>query len=87
MLASLPDLYSMLVTALKANSEVPKMRLLHEERKQEKESLVSTSSKALSVSRSKKVVPKCFHCGKPEHLKKQCRLLPTNRETAKRSKA
>ena len=91
LLASPPDSYSMLVTALKANSEVPKMevvteRLLHEERKQEKESLVSSSSKALSVSRSKKVVPKCFHCRKPGHLKKQCRLLPTNRETAKRSK-
>ena len=92
LLASLPDSYSMLVTALEANSVVPKMevvtkRLLHEERKQkEKDSLVSSSSKAFPVSRSKKVVPKCFHCGKPGHLKKQCRLLPTNRETAKRSK-
>ena len=53
LLASLPDSYSMLVTALEANSEVPKMevvteRLLHEERKQkDKESLVSSSSKAL----------------------------------------
>ena len=38
LLASLPESYSMLVTALEANAEVPKMelvteRLLHEERK------------------------------------------------------
>ena len=38
LLASLPDSYEMLVTALKANTEVPNMetvieRLLHEERK------------------------------------------------------
>ena len=75
LLASLPESYNVLVTALEANSEVPKMevvteRLLHEERKQkEKEGCTSSSSKALSVSRSKKV-PKCFHCGKPGHIKK-----------------
>ena len=39
LLASLPDSYNMLVTALEANAEVPQMevvteRLLHEERKQ-----------------------------------------------------
>ena len=38
LLASLPDTYKVLVTALESNSEVPKMelvieRLLHEERK------------------------------------------------------
>lgn len=43
LLASLPDLFSMLVTALEANAEVPKLevvteRLLHEERKQKNRS-------------------------------------------------
>ena len=40
LLASLPDSYNMLVTALEANTDVPEMevateRLLHEERKQD----------------------------------------------------
>ena len=89
LLASLPDSYSVLVTALEANSEVPKMevvteRLLHEERKlKEKDSHGSSSSKALSVSRSKKTIPKCFHCGKPGHLKKHCRFLATDHDSGK----
>ena len=75
LLASLPESYGMLVTALEANSEVPKMevvteRILHEERKQkEKGSHESSSSKALFVSGPKKVL-KCFHCGKPGHFKR-----------------
>ena len=91
LLASLPESYNVLVTVLEANSEVPKMevvteRLLHEERKQkEKEGRTSSSSKALSVSRSKKV-PKCFHCGKPGHIKKNCCLLATDNGKTKRSK-
>ena len=82
LLVSLPESYGMLVTALEANSEVPKMevvteRILHEERKQkEKGSHDSSSSKALSVSFPKKLL-KCFHCGKPSHFKKNYRLLAT----------
>ena len=93
LLASMPESYGVLITALEANSEVPKMEvvtehLLHEERKQkEKESPISSSSKAVSVSRSKKVAPKCFHCGKLGHLKKQCCLLPANLEAAKWSRS
>ena len=57
LLASLPELYNMLMTALEANPEVPKMevvteRLLHEERKQKKRADAGGSSdKALTVER------------------------------------
>ena len=89
LLASLPNSYSVLVTALEASSEIPKMevvteRLLHEERKlKEKDSHGSSSSKALSVSRLKKTIPKCFHCGKPGHLKKHCLFLATDHDSGK----
>ena len=61
LLASLPESYSMLVTALEANSDVPQMevvteRLLHEERKQmDKEGSGGSTSKALTIARSKAV--------------------------------
>ena len=53
LLASLPDAYSMLVTALESNAEVPKMefvteRLLHEERKLKGKDEVHTSSEKLT---------------------------------------
>jgi hypothetical protein len=47
LLASLPDSYSMLVTALEANADVPKLEvtesLLHEERKQRNRSTTTSS--------------------------------------------
>ncbi len=51
-LASLPDSFSMLVTALEANEAVPKMeivteRLLHEERKRKKKESVDENEKPL----------------------------------------
>ena len=53
--------------------EVVTERLLHEEPKHKEDSKES-SSQGLSVSRSKKGIVKCYHCGKPGHLK-NCRFL------------
>ena len=88
LLASLPESYSMLVTALEANSDVPQMevvteRLLHEERKQmDKEGSGGSTSKALTIARSK-AVPTCFHCGKPGHFKRNCHLLTKDEKKTK----
>ena len=88
LLASLPKSFDMLVTALEANAEVPKMevvteRLLYEEQKlkerddtgarpkvkEEKAYLSSNYSK----NRPRPKGPKCHHCGKVGHIKKNCR--------------
>ena len=77
LLASLPESFSVLVTALEASPEVPKMevvteRLLHEERK-----LISRTGageeKAMTAKdkRPRKKGP-CHHCGKLGHYKRDC---------------
>ena len=77
LLASLPKSYDILVTALEASPEVPKMeivmeRLLHEESKhkynetnESLENLKAMTGKHQSIQRG----PKCYHCGKLEHIK------------------
>ena len=83
LLASLPDSYNMLVTALEANAEVSKMevvteRLLHEERKlknREDAAGADSESAMFAGPRSRRKGPKCYHCGKFGHIKRNCREL------------
>ena len=76
LLASLPDSFNTLVTALEANEEVPKMEimtewLLHAERKQKgKLCLDSSGEKAMATKRQFK--GKCHYCKKHGHMQKNC---------------
>lgn len=80
LLASLPESYNMLVTALESNEDVPKMevvteRLLHEERKLKNRAGNTdvSSEKAMTVKqRSCKKGPKCHYCGKIGHIRRDC---------------
>ncbi len=77
LLASLPESYSMLVTALEANPDVPKMevvteRLLHEERKlKERLGTGTGGDKAMTVDRRlKRKGPRCHYCHRLGHIKR-----------------
>ena len=85
LLASLPESFNMLVTALEASSEsVPKMeivteRLLHEERKMKDKGPGDDPRKALTA-KHKRGNPRrpqitCHFCKKPGHIKRDCRKL------------
>ena len=92
LLASLPESY-MLVTALEASQDVLKWtlvteRLLYEENKMREKQTGSAESKAMaSKHHINKKGPKCFHCGKFGHLKRNCRLLgEDSKENVKKKK-
>lgn len=79
LLASLPESYAVLVTALEASPEVPSMemvteRLLHEERKTKgaEHGHDSGVEKAMAVKWQKKKAPKCYRCGQIGHIKRDC---------------
>ena len=91
LLASLPDSYGMLVTALEANSEtVPKMeviteRLLHEEQKQKEKGEANEERKALAVKQNSKKGPVCHFCGKSGHIKRECWKLDAKKRASESS--
>jgi len=76
LLASLPESYSTLVTALEASAEVPTLavvreRLLHEETKAKSRSSQQQSQKeALATSFKRRL--RCHFCNKPGHFKRDC---------------
>ena len=79
LLASLPESFNVLVTALEANPDVPKWevvteRLLHEERKiNDRDGSSNDTTKAMPVhSRSRKSI-KCYYYGKLGHFRRNCR--------------
>lgn len=80
LLASLPDSYNVLVTALEANEEIPKLevvieRILHQERKAREKCKAEPSNETAMASRrvpKRKSKPKCYHCGKMGHIERYC---------------
>ena len=84
LLASLPEAYNKLVTALEASTEVLQMEvvvehLLYEEKKlgeREKSSIPSSTVMVASdhIKGNKKFI-KCHHCGKLGHIRRFCKDL------------
>ena len=81
LLASLPESYSMLVTAIEANADIPKIeivteRLLHEERKQKgcAESADTNSMEKVMTSeqRIRREGVRCHYCKRTGHFKCDC---------------
>ena len=96
LLASLPESFDMLVTALEASAEVPKLEtvtghLLHEERKLKEKSSGNDDdggygAKAfIGKQRYNNKGPKCYHCGKVGHIKCHCDELRRNHKNFKDS--
>ena len=92
LLASLPESYGVLVTALEASETVPKLevvteRILHQEGRFRDRSDASSTTESAMTSR-KASAPrwksiKCHHCGKPGHFKRDCWVLQAEKEGRK----
>jgi hypothetical protein len=75
-LASLPECYNTLVTALETNPTVPTLavvteRLLHEESKMKNRRTESSQEDALTA-KFKRFPFECHFCNKPGHIKRDC---------------
>ena len=93
LLASLPESFDMLVTALEANTDVPEMevvteRLFHYERKLNEQEIVSPKPESEKVMLGKNSKgPKCYQCGNFGHIKRFCTDLDkSKRQENKQSK-
>ena len=90
LLASLPESYNVLVTALEANEDVPKFevvteRILHQERKSKEKG--QNGEGVLITHRYFKAKPKkCHYCGRMGHIKKFCRDFKAEKEHQKGDK-
>ena len=89
LLASLPESYSILVTAFEANADVPKIeivtkRLLHEEHKQKgrAESADTNSMEKVMTSeqRIRRKGVRCHYCKRIGHFKRDCFELAADRK-------
>ena len=96
LLASLPDSFNMLVTALEANAVVPSMdvvteRILHEERKMKNRDDSGNGevlTKAMAAYRPRnRASIKCFYCGKFGHIQRYCRIRAEDESKAKSEKS
>ena len=88
--ASLLESYSVLVTALKANEDVPKLevvteRIVHQERKSRDKSEAGSTTESAMTSRKafRRKLIKCHLCGELGHIKKYCRDLKAEKEGRK----
>ena len=89
LLASLPECYNVLVTALEASTEVPALavvteRLLHEESKLKNHSPELGQEEAL-ITRLKRA--RCHFCHKPGHFKRDCEEYAKIKDQTKPFKA
>lgn len=94
LLASLPDSYNVLVIALEANENVPKMevvveRITHEEKKIKERSSTTKDDHVFSaVTRNRSRKPKgpvCYYCKKVGHIQRNCYLHAQHEKNSKSS--
>ena len=86
LLASLPESFDVLVTALEANEDVPKLEvvtepILHQERKSKERSGSPGTESAMTSRRHKPM--RCHHCGRLGHIKRYCKDLKAEKEGQK----
>jgi len=94
LLASLPESYNVLVTALEANEAVPKLevvteRIFHQEKKMKSTDDASSPGEHAMTSRKsfyKQKPIRCLHCGKVGHIKRYCRVYKREKGVQKETK-
>ena len=91
LLASLPKSYNMLVTALEAGADVPRLevvteRILHQERKLKDKGQLNTEGTLISRKYPKAKPKRCNYCGRLGHIKKFCQDFIKAEECQKEDK-